>query len=262
MLTSHDRYKKAFSEYLGKGAPIAISIKQAQTSTHYVWRTRNDSEVRSSHAANNGRIFSWNNPPPTGHPGKEFNCRCYAEPTNYINDAERIFGEVLLGHEGGFVDDPVDRGGATKYGVTIATWRRYARPLFGIAPSVATLRQITPAMASEIFWVGYWEPSRSDKLNDIELARLHSDTAYFAGSGNAARILQRAINRAGGSVSVDGAIGPLTLAAANTLDPSTLYAAYKEERWSHHERDIGKNPQQSRFRNGWWNRLGSFDAYH
>ena len=76
MLTSHDRYNKAFSEYLRKGTPIAISIKQAQTSTHYVWRTRNDSEVRSSHAANNGRIFSWNNPPPTGHPGKEFNCRC------------------------------------------------------------------------------------------------------------------------------------------------------------------------------------------
>ena len=102
-------------------------------------------------------FFLGTTPPPTGHPGKEFNCRCYAEPTNYTNDAERTFGEVLLGHEGGFVDDPVDRGGATKYGVTIANWRRYARPLFGIEPSVATLRQITPAMASEIFWVGYWE---------------------------------------------------------------------------------------------------------
>lgn len=207
-------------------------------------------------------FFSWNNPPPTGHPGKEFNCRCYAEPTNYTNDAERTFGEVLFGHEGGFVDDPVDRGGATKYVVTIATWRRYARPLFGIEPRVATLRRITPAMASEIFRVSYWEPSRSDQLNDIELARLHSDTAYLAGSGNAARILQRAINRAGGSVSVDGAIGPMTLAAANTLDRSTLYAAYKEEHWAHHERDIGKNPQQSRFRNGWWNILESFDADH
>lgn len=116
-------------------------------------------------------------------------------------------------------------------------------------------------MEAEIFRVGYWEPSRSDKLDDIELARLHSDTAYLAGGGNAARILQRAINRAGGNVSVDGAVGPKTLMVANSLNPKTLYNAYKIERWAHHERDMTRNPAQRRYRKGWRRRLESFNAH-
>ena len=72
-------YRKAFLEYLRKGTPIARSIKQGQTTSHYIWRTRQDNKVRSSHAANDGRVFSWDNPPSTGHPGEDYNCRCWAE---------------------------------------------------------------------------------------------------------------------------------------------------------------------------------------
>lgn len=47
----------------------------------YVWRTAGDDRVRSAHAAHEGQIFSWDDPPPgTGHPGEDFQCRCYAEP--------------------------------------------------------------------------------------------------------------------------------------------------------------------------------------
>jgi hypothetical protein len=35
--------------------------------------------VRASHAANNGRIFAWDNPPETGHPGEDYGCRCTEE---------------------------------------------------------------------------------------------------------------------------------------------------------------------------------------
>lgn len=35
--------------------------------------------MRASHVANNGKIFSWDNPPKTGHPGEDFGCRCIAE---------------------------------------------------------------------------------------------------------------------------------------------------------------------------------------
>lgn len=43
-------------------------------------RTRHDGKVRASHAANDGKIFAWDNPPPTGHPGEDYGCRCTAEP--------------------------------------------------------------------------------------------------------------------------------------------------------------------------------------
>lgn len=46
----------------------------------YVWRSRDDGRVRSAHAAHDDQVFSWDNPPESGHPGQAFNCRCFAEP--------------------------------------------------------------------------------------------------------------------------------------------------------------------------------------
>ncbi len=46
----------------------------------YRWRTAGDERVRSAHRARSGTIFSWDDPPPDGHPGKPILCRCTAEP--------------------------------------------------------------------------------------------------------------------------------------------------------------------------------------
>jgi|GEM_PF-5548539 len=46
----------------------------------YIWRTQEDERVRASHAANDGKIFEWDSTPPTGHPGADYGCRCFAEP--------------------------------------------------------------------------------------------------------------------------------------------------------------------------------------
>lgn len=84
-------YRKAFTQYLRKGTAIEISLKAAaneRPTTHYVWRTSGDNKVRSSHAANNGKIFAWDNPPETGHPGEDYGCRCTAEPhTPEVNES-------------------------------------------------------------------------------------------------------------------------------------------------------------------------------
>jgi SPP1 gp7 family putative phage head morphogenesis protein len=54
-------------------------------STHFIWRTAGDSDVRPSHRRLNGKTFAWGDPPECdpGHhalPGAIWNCRCYAEP--------------------------------------------------------------------------------------------------------------------------------------------------------------------------------------
>lgn len=47
----------------------------------YIWRTSEDGRVRPTHAANNGKIFRWDDPPKeTGHPGQDIQCRCVAQP--------------------------------------------------------------------------------------------------------------------------------------------------------------------------------------
>ena len=46
----------------------------------YIWHTMGDDKVRSEHAARNGQIFDFDNPPEGGNPGDAPNCRCWAEP--------------------------------------------------------------------------------------------------------------------------------------------------------------------------------------
>jgi SPP1 gp7 family putative phage head morphogenesis protein len=46
----------------------------------YIWRTAKDARVRDTHAAREGKRFSWDDPPDGGSPGEAINCRCYAEP--------------------------------------------------------------------------------------------------------------------------------------------------------------------------------------
>ena len=57
--------------------------------THYVWNDVGDRRVRATHAANHGDRFAWDNPPATGHPGHEVQCRCYGDP-----DFSPILGQL------------------------------------------------------------------------------------------------------------------------------------------------------------------------
>ncbi|PJM69178.1 phage minor head protein [Achromobacter ruhlandii] len=77
-------------------ARTAAHLTQARAqyigSTHYIWRTLGDSDVRPGHKVMNNKIFAWNDPPMVNegtdkapnwiahHPGEIWNCRCYAEP--------------------------------------------------------------------------------------------------------------------------------------------------------------------------------------
>ena len=89
-----DSYRRAFVAYLRTGAPVRLTLKQAGPTTHYVWRTRGDERVRLSHAQNDGRLFAWDDPPATGHPGEEFGCRCMAEP--YVpGETEFAYHEIV-----------------------------------------------------------------------------------------------------------------------------------------------------------------------
>ncbi len=59
------------------------------TGEQYIWRTVKDGDVRPAHAAREGKIFSWTNPPKGGHPGEDYNCRCWAEVVKRNCDKEK-----------------------------------------------------------------------------------------------------------------------------------------------------------------------------
>lgn len=58
----------------------------------YTWATSRDARVRPSHAALEGKTFSWNKPPAIGHPGEDYQCRCSAIP---VMDKFFGVGEVV-----------------------------------------------------------------------------------------------------------------------------------------------------------------------
>lgn len=116
---------------------------------------------------------------------------------------------VVLHHEGGFVNDPADPGGATNMGITIETlgdWR-------GKRVTPDDVRALTQAEAAQIYRARYWNPMRCDDLPP-GLDLMVFDAGVNSGPQRAARLLQGAV-----AVPVDGAIGPITLAAAREADP-------------------------------------------
>jgi SPP1 gp7 family putative phage head morphogenesis protein len=59
----------------------------------YQWQTAGDERVRETHAANDGKIFSWDDPPEeTGNPGEDINCRCVAIPYFDLDEMENEAG--------------------------------------------------------------------------------------------------------------------------------------------------------------------------
>jgi SPP1 gp7 family putative phage head morphogenesis protein len=70
---------KNLADRVSAATPAAM-LPKGRPTNYYTWRTAGDQKVRNAHAALNGRVFSWSNPPEHGHPGHEPNCRCWPEP--------------------------------------------------------------------------------------------------------------------------------------------------------------------------------------
>jgi hypothetical protein len=102
-------YRKAFNDYLRRGTPIRLSLKAEDVGHPYIWRTREDALVRSSHVENNGKIFAWDNPPATGNPGEAFGCRCTAEP--YERGESEYAYQTLTSD----IDDWPDKWGTARF---------------------------------------------------------------------------------------------------------------------------------------------------
>jgi lysozyme family protein len=169
------------------------------------------------------------------------------------------FLPTLLKHEGGYVNDPADPGGATNKGITIATFSQCAQRLLGIAPSLDALRGLTDQQAGVIYKALYWDAIRGDRIALQPLAEIVFDFQVNAGS-QSAKLLQRVLNDLGAHppLVVDGAIGAGTLAALDATDAYVVYARFKQGRADYYRALVQKRPALGKFLKGWLNRVASF----
>ena len=136
--------------------------------------------------------------------------------------------DEIIAREGGFVNDPDDPGGATKFCVTIHTLRRLGLDLDGDGEvTAADVRRLSRDRALEIFVRHYFEEQGIGRLPGPIQASVFD--MYVNAGAQAVRILQRLLNDMGHRLAVDGRIGPLTAGAAHQaqrLAPGHLADAY------------------------------------
>lgn len=150
-----------------------------------------------------------------------------------------------LGHEGGWSDDEADKGGATNYGITIATARRH-----GIG-SVEDLKAITADKVAQIYRADYWN---YDGIRNDRVAAKLFDMGVNMGPSRAIKYCQTALNDAGASLTVDGVYGPKTEAAVNASDPDELIADLCFEQRAHYLSICDRDNTQRKFLKGWLRR--------
>ncbi len=118
----------------------------------------------------------------------------------------------IVAREGGYVNDPDDPGGATKYGVTIHTMRRLGLDLDGDGDvDEADVKVLTKVKAVSIFVEHYFRRPKIDQLPEVLHATVFD--MYVNAGANAVKILQRLLGDMRIPVKVDGVIGRQTIAA-------------------------------------------------
>lgn len=135
--------------------------------------------------------------------------------------------------EGGYVNDPRDPGGETKFGISK---RSYPREY---------IRALTRDRAIELYKRDYWDACRCDELPP-RLAVAVFDAAVNQGVGAATLLLQRSLR-----VAADGKIGPITLKAARDADQGE--AVLELLGWRLHRYAFTTNA--STYMRGWANRV-------
>lgn len=133
--------------------------------------------------------------------------------------------ELLLEHEGGFVNHPRDPGGATNLGVT----KRVYEEFVGRDVDIQEMRELTPDDVGPIYKTMYWDRIKGDELpSGVDWCVF--DWAVNSGPGRAAKALQTFIG-----ATADGAIGPQTLQTLAAFDSAEVIEAMHATRQSFYE---------------------------
>jgi len=160
--------------------------------------------------------------------------------------------KFVLSQEGGYSNDPADKGGATNFGITHAEYDadRIDRGLL-----TQSIRLITAEEVRSIYDRKYWQAGKCGQL-PAPLDLIHFDGCVNIGIGGATRLLQKAVGS-----KVDGGFGPQTLKdVENALkDNDSLAIALNiiDLRREYYRRIVDRNATQGVFLKGWLNRCNA-----
>lgn len=169
--------------------------------------------------------------------------------------------KVVLKHEGGYVNNPNDPGGATNFGISLRFLADHPEEGdFNHDGHVDAedIRNMTPEQAMEVYKNEWWNKFNYGSIIDQTLATKVFDMSVNMGAKRAHIIVQTALNSAFGlKLSVDGVLGSATYSVINNCTDDTeqtLMTAICDEQWGFYQRLIEQKPSLSVFAKGWKNR--------
>jgi lysozyme family protein len=170
----------------------------------------------------------------------------------------------IIRREGGYNDIAEDRGGATNFGVSL----RYAVGVGldlngdGVVDN-SDIRLVTPERAGMMYRDDFFARPRIHRLPEVIQPQVF-DCAVNHGPPRAIMFVQTVVNECQfGPVSVDGVIGPRTVAAAREAQNGMgllFNNAIMYERIRFYEGLARRDPSQIKFLNGWLRRAREFEA--
>ena len=149
--------------------------------------------------------------------------------------------ELVLAHEGGYVNHPSDPGGKTNLGVTQRVWEDYV----GHKVDEQTMRNLTKELVAPLYRKEYWDAVHGDQLPS-GADYLAFDFAVNAGAFRSIKTIQRALN-----ITADGIIGPVTVKAIQDTNAEEFINNFTNAKESFY-RSLANFPT---FGRGWLNRV-------
>lgn len=158
-------------------------------------------------------------------------------------DEKQIIDNVLK-NEGGYSNDPNDKGGRTNYGISEKA-----------NPGAWADGKVTEEEARAIYEAKYVKGPAFDKIKDSKLRAQLVDFGVNSGPHLAIQKLQEIVG-----VQQDGVLGPETLAAIDKLHSDDVNNCLVALRVKMIGKIVTKNPTQLKFLNGWLDRAVQFLA--
>lgn len=165
---------------------------------------------------------------------------------------------MVLRYEGGFVNNPKDKGGKTNMGVTQGFLNTYkSRASVHVSdPKDLTIGDVVKLYKAE------WDIYGYGKLDNRNIMRLVYDFSVNSGPMHAIKYLQQALNSRGCNLKVDGYIGEKTNRAVNGVDEGWLKTELQRLRAQHYDNIVDRNPEQKVFLKGWFKRMNDVGKKH
>jgi lysozyme family protein len=161
--------------------------------------------------------------------------------------------ELVLDQEGGFVNDPLDPGGATNMGITISTLSRYRTRKAGypITCTVTDVMNLTRDEAIAIYHLFYWKDVRLDNLIPYEnLAVAVFNQGVLRGPITVIKNLQKVVG-----ATQDGVLGSVTAGRIKTYGANLTLREFLQVS-EHAYIDVVINRSTSiKYLHGWLNRV-------